>query len=1179
MEKFEPVNINFVINNEEVKASSDKVKNDIKSVGQTAEQTAVKVDNQIKGSFKGGAEGVAATNAELLKQQQLLARAKPQWNGLGNSINQITRELPAFSLSAQTGFLAISNNIPILADEIGRLKTRNAALTASGQKAVPVWRQVVKGMLSWGTALSAGVVLLTVYGKEVVHWIGAIFKGKNAIDALKKSQESLNNAFNSGSYQKAIKDVIQLKSYINLAKEGIIDKEAALKKYNDTLGDVYKKTNDLSEAERIVIEKTPAYIEAMLYKAAAMAATADAAKQLVEDQKKINKSEEELAKAKDKASLFSGLSGLEGITNTSFGTTSTNPKAAADQAVSGIKKTLDNINKDSKKKVDTFAKIVDRFNTKAAEIAKAAGLDIFGGAGGDKGKTVNQYQNLLDKLADLDKEYSRKSFTKDEEELQALKDKFDKIRLLVQRFNADPKNKAQIIDLSNLNKLEEKATESLTYRQTTEKLKNELTEQKKLFDEFETYKKQFGIAAAKEEFKDKIGEAQSYYDYLKQQQKENEAAYKAVDNGTATGGQIERVQLLNKQLKAASAEEKKLFNEQLVALQDYQTKRKLLIEKYEADRKKLEDAGKKDEVAELDRQHNAELDSLDDANIKKLQSYKELFKGIVGLTTKESKVVIEQAKALIETLEMSAELKAAILKKIAEAEKLLDGNKLDNIYKYASAITDLGAAVSNLGESLGNKGLADGGALLAGLGSSLGEVLTIFDKMDGKSFSDLSSAGKADVIAAGISGAITLVGVFAGAAQKRKEAEEAYYLSVIGFQNQYNLSLQEQVRLRSILDENVFLKDYEGRITDALSSLHLANEEYQTALDNLINNGQVKVGQRNAVDWGSVGAAASGGAAVGAAVGSIVPVIGTAIGALVGGLAGAIGGLFGGKKKKDVYTNIFTQWPELIETSEDGLRRINVQLAESLLANEQVNAETAQILQNILDWDKALEEARAQIKEVISELSGSLGTDLKAVLVDAFVSGENAAIKMGDTVEKVLENILSSLIFNAVFQKAFDDLEQQMANSFDIGGDGNWVDDFARFFDAASGLTDEFNAAMAAAQAEAANFGFDVFSPDSTESQQGLQGAIRRDLTEETGSELTGLFRNQYDITKRMFEITEAYYEKEKLHHSSILNLIAINTKIEKNTANTVGQLELAVVELKSIAKYTQEHYYLDYNG
>ena len=229
-----------------------------------------------------------------------------------------------------------------------------------------------------------------------------------------------------------------------------------------------------------------------------------------------------------------------------------------------------------------------------------------------------------------------------------------------------------------------------------------------------------------------------------------------------------------------------------------------------------------------------------------------------------------------------------------------------------------------------------------------------------------------------------------------------------------------------------------------------------------------------------------------------------------------------------------------------------------------------------VEWEKALDEARAQIKEVISELTGGLSNDLRTVLVDAFVAGEDAAIKMGDTVAKVLENILSNLIFNSVFSKAFDDLEKEMAASFDVAGDGTWIDDFSRFFNEASGLTDDFNAAMAAAQTEAANFGFDVFTPEEATAQQGLQGAIRRELTEETGSELTGLFRGQYDITRRLLEATEVYHEKERLHHAQLLGLIAVNTKIETHTANTVIELKAAVKELEKIAENTDKIYLQD---
>ncbi len=107
-----------------------------------------------------------------------------------------------------------------------------------------------------------------------------------------------------------------------------------------------------------------------------------------------------------------------------------------------------------------------------------------------------------------------------------------------------------------------------------------------------------------------------------------------------------------------------------------------------------------------------------------------------------------------------------------------------------------------------------------------------------------------------------------------------------------------------------------------------------------------------------------------------------------------------------------------------------------------------------------MEKARKQIKGVIKELFGRIGGDLRNELVKAFSEGENATLKMGDTFGKVLENMLGQLIFSQIFNQAFEDLEKEMASSQDIGGDGNWVDDFGRFLEKSKGLTESYNEAM-----------------------------------------------------------------------------------------------------------------------
>ena len=119
------------------------------------------------------------------------------WDGLGNSVQQVARELPSLAVSANTFFLAISNNLPILVDEIAKARKEYANFKAelkAGNKDVkavaPVWQQLAKSIISWQTALVVGITLLSVYGKEVINWGKELVKGKNYIlDLLSAEQE------------------------------------------------------------------------------------------------------------------------------------------------------------------------------------------------------------------------------------------------------------------------------------------------------------------------------------------------------------------------------------------------------------------------------------------------------------------------------------------------------------------------------------------------------------------------------------------------------------------------------------------------------------------------------------------------------------------------------------------------------------------------------------------------------------------------------------------------------------------------------------------------------------------------------------------------------------------------------------------------------------------------------
>ena len=144
-----------------------------------------------------------SVDANMQKHTRNVGNYASGYNGLGNSINQITRELPAFTFSAQTGFLALSNNIPILTDEIGRLIKKNKELKASGQETTSVLKQILGGVFGLQTLMGIAILAFTVYGKEIANF----FKGTTE---AKEAQKALNEEVEKSKFA-VDKETVQLK--------------------------------------------------------------------------------------------------------------------------------------------------------------------------------------------------------------------------------------------------------------------------------------------------------------------------------------------------------------------------------------------------------------------------------------------------------------------------------------------------------------------------------------------------------------------------------------------------------------------------------------------------------------------------------------------------------------------------------------------------------------------------------------------------------------------------------------------------------------------------------------------------------------------------------------------------------------------------------------------------------
>lgn len=119
---------------------------------------------------------------------------KQAFDGLGFSVSQVARELPSLAISTNTFFLAISNNIPIVIDEIQKLRAANEAAAKAGEAQVSITGKLVKSLFSFNTVMVLILTAFSIWGKDIINWIGSLFKGKTTVDQLKRSTADLKDA-------------------------------------------------------------------------------------------------------------------------------------------------------------------------------------------------------------------------------------------------------------------------------------------------------------------------------------------------------------------------------------------------------------------------------------------------------------------------------------------------------------------------------------------------------------------------------------------------------------------------------------------------------------------------------------------------------------------------------------------------------------------------------------------------------------------------------------------------------------------------------------------------------------------------------------------------------------------------------------------------------------------------
>ena len=205
---------------------------------------------------------------------------------------QVARELPSLAMGPQMFILAISNNFPMLMEAIANVRKENELLTASGKKAVPVWKQLASALFSPQTALIVAITLMIAFHKEIGNLIGKLTGSRKELSEMQKNQESLNKVQVEGG-----KAALEESNKLRILYEASQDTTKSMKDRNkavDELQKMYPSYFSQMSNEEILAGKASDAYQRLTQSIISSAKARAAMNKMVEEQGKILENEQKI---------------------------------------------------------------------------------------------------------------------------------------------------------------------------------------------------------------------------------------------------------------------------------------------------------------------------------------------------------------------------------------------------------------------------------------------------------------------------------------------------------------------------------------------------------------------------------------------------------------------------------------------------------------------------------------------------------------------------------------------------------------------------------------------------------------------------------------------------------------------------------------------------------------------
>lgn len=1054
------------------------------------------------------------------------------WNGLSVQVQQVARELPSLAIGANTFFLAISNNLPMLADELQKARKEFKALKAEGKSATPVWKQFASSLFSWQTALVAGITLLSVYGKEVIAWASSLFTAKKVLSETYQSLEDYQKKVGetSGSVLATLERLSEgwkrLGSDVDAQKKYILDNK-------DAINSMGVSVNDAAEAERLFNSNKDTFILGILQRAKA-AATMELAAE--EYKKAVQKMMEADAMPDKKTHRYSTATNVIDIFKASTWQTIeyNNPDKLAAQ------KQAEDFIKSGTQLIQKYAQFSEEERKTLESIGIMTTETMIEGSIEAIEAVISLKQQSLKKVTDP-KEYKRI-----EDEIKAERSKLKAITGEKEKNNA-----TNYIDSYSQAKEVQKSTQLIK----DAIIKSEIDIQQQQID-----------------LKDKGNEKQlaqirlNYDKRYQEIQKEERDLLQKLQDGERKQWEMDNPDFKKKNLQFTSTitsltpEQRAQFDKEYsLAYQKQEKDTQALLDKllekyrdYDAQRAAIEKQGN-EEIAYLQAQRtdaNAEEidrvikvaqdkikegiqqinDTQAEAATKDNDFFKLLFGDVSSMSFGALQNLISQAKQLREYLSGNGDAKGitfispeqlkAIEKSPAELDKLkkaldklLGTNKEGYNNKWEGIFTTFKKGFAELKGAKGFKEISGAIGTISGAASSAaGELANMFDEMGQTEVADALSGmqqvmsavsnigegfakgGLVGGIAAAVGEAANFIGQAFAANARHKAALKEIMNETIAQQREYNILLMQQ-NLEYKKATTIFGTDAYGKAANAVKVMKEAVADLK---DELAGTTEQKKSQSKDALFKKFFGVSNPQAELKKAYAGLANI------EIKTGHKKT--GLFGWGKGKDIYSSILDVYPQLVDANGE----FDKSLAETIINTKTMSDESKAALQNMIDLAQQAEEAYNQLNDYFTDIFGELGSSMSNALVDAFKNGTDAAKAFTDSVSDMLETLAKQMVYSVTLAPLMEKAQKEMMDIMQNTGlsdeqkFGKWTRILNNLVDDAVNQQGLANRLLEEYQQAAKDKGFDIFDADSSSQSSTKKGFAT--ASQDSIEELNGRF-------------------------------------------------------------------------